>query len=393
MAVPHRIVVLKLGGSSITVKSSFETLDDDMLDRVSIAVAETVDGRYRSSSTPSPSASAEGKETKDKPNANEVEDVESTDGGEGSGSKRRRSGEGDEGIREREAPARYAGTGGGGGPAFVIVHGAGSFGHHTAREYGLRGHSSPPSPSDAINGDASTEDSAEEKERRRRRAMTGLCRTRLSVTKLNRAVVSSLVSRGVNAAGISPGVTLPGLHAHGGNENGGMDLLAGAAADALRAGLVPVVHGDAALYGTHGAGILGGDTLVEGLATRIGAAMAEGSASRSIGKAKEFVVEAVFLTDVDGVFTSDPNLNPNASLLPEILIDGETGRVLAENLDAGRSTHEHDVTGGLETKLGAAAEVARNGVEVRIVKCGSDDAVRCMKGEEGARGTIVRLAS
>jgi isopentenyl phosphate kinase len=29
-------------------------------------------------------------------------------------------------------------------PAMIIVHGAGSFGHHTAKKYGLRGETSPP---------------------------------------------------------------------------------------------------------------------------------------------------------------------------------------------------------------------------------------------------------
>ena len=31
-------------------------------------------------------------------------------------------------------------------PAFIVVHGAGSFGHHTAKQYGLRGKTSPPPP-------------------------------------------------------------------------------------------------------------------------------------------------------------------------------------------------------------------------------------------------------
>ena len=35
-------------------------------------------------------------------------------------------------------------------PAIIIVHGAGSFGHHTAKKYGLRGKTTPP-PDDGMN--------------------------------------------------------------------------------------------------------------------------------------------------------------------------------------------------------------------------------------------------
>jgi len=257
-----------------------------------------------------------------------------------------------------------------GKPAFVIVHGAGSFGHHAAREYGLRGQTEPPPFSRGRGED-------EEKEgKRRRRDMTGLAAARLSVQTLNRHVVSALIKAGINAVGMSPGLSTPGLEAHGGDEQGGASALVRAVEDALSAGLVPVLHGDACLYGPDGAGILGGDTLVEILATGL-----------------DGVKGAVFLTDVDGVYTSDPKVQNDAELLRVVEIDKSTGRVLT-HVAAGGSTHAHDVTGGLETKLGSAAGVARSGSPVIIARCGSADAERALKGgiKDMERGTVVRLA-
>ena len=41
-------------------------------------------------------------------------------------------------------------------PAMIIVHGAGSFGHHTAKQYGLRGKSVPPPDGMALTKDLLT---------------------------------------------------------------------------------------------------------------------------------------------------------------------------------------------------------------------------------------------
>ena len=196
--------------------------------------------------------------------------------------------------------------------SFVIVHGAGSFGHHTAKEFGLSGQSVP--PSNNVNGVHQT------------RFMEGLAKTRLSVQSLNHEVVSSLVQHGIPAVGISPCFGIPGLQAHGGDH---FRHLVDIVNDCIRAGLVPVIHGDACLYGSMGAGILGGDAILEALGT------------------SDIAQKAIFLTDVDGVFTADPRTDPEAHLLRAIDIDAETGKVLT-SLEASGSSHSHDVSGGLE---------------------------------------------
>jgi len=254
----------------------------------------------------------------------------------------------------------------------IIVHGAGSFGHHSAKEYGLRGLDSPPTKGTVM-------ESSDQ-----RKMITGLAKTRNSVKKLNGAVVSHLIEEGVNAVGISPCINIPGLMAHGGNETGGVTTLVQSINECLAVGLVPVIHGDAGLYGyfdqsglNHiSTGILGGDTLVEIIATHE-------ALNASIGK-------AIFLTDVEGVYTKDPNSNDEAILIRKIEIDSESGEIMTI-FSASGSSHEHDVTGGLKTKLGAAANIAKSGIEVIIAKCCSASGGQAVKGHRMEKGTVIKL--
>ncbi len=84
-----KILLLKVGGSSITQKGKLETLDVEALDWFSRTIRSTIDDEYLS-----------------------CENDESDNNGDK--------------------------------PSMIIVHGAGSFGHHTAKQYGLGGKSSPP---------------------------------------------------------------------------------------------------------------------------------------------------------------------------------------------------------------------------------------------------------
>jgi isopentenyl phosphate kinase len=177
-----------------------------------------------------------------------------------------------------------------------------------------------------------------------------LAATRLSVQKLNKIVVGALLDHGVNAIGISPCLNVPGVEAHVvlQGPTGPASLLRQVVQRTLEAGLVPILHGDACLYGHDQVGILSGDTLVEIIGTT------------------SWISSAVFLTDVDGVFTDDPRINPNARLLREIAVDTLTNELIVvqsssdgsdNNGDAKRiktvvsasgSSHSHDVTGGLK---------------------------------------------
>mmetsp|Transcript_9765 Transcript_9765/g.17755 ORF Transcript_9765/g.17755 Transcript_9765/m.17755 type:complete len:354 (-) Transcript_9765:1431-2492(-) len=313
------IVIIKLGGSSITDKGQKETLNKVALDWFSDILLSAID---RSFLAP---------DVKSSTTCNDAD------------------------VRTKTS--------------FVVIHGAGSFGHHTAKEFGLQGQSSVPQ--------IGTERMAEEE---RRFTMMRMSHTRLLVQKLNQAVVENLIKHGINAVSISPCLSVPGMEAHGGSES--MTLLARVIQDALEAGLVPVIHGDACLYGKMGgAGILGGDSLVEALT----------NATNS----KDFamrVVQTIFLTDVEGVYTKDPNIHPDAKLLKHIEISPLTGAIMTDVTATG-SIHQHDVTGGLETKLGSAARIARSGTEVIIAKCQSSSAEQGIRGDiEMDLGTIVQLS-
>lgn len=258
-------------------------------------------------------------------------------------------------IKERGLSTRY-----------IITHGAGSFGHHTAKEYNLTSKRRPPSNTheqQLIRGKNVLN------EEENHHTMKGLAKTRLSVLKLNHAIVSAFCEEGVNAVGISPFSC--GLSAHGGDENGAFSAMMRSISAAVRSNLVPIIHGDACLYG-RGAGILSGDTILEKITL---------SPLFNCNR-------AIFLTDVDGIYTNDPKVSPNAELIPVVEVNSD-GQVLT-NVDAGISQHT-DVTGGLMGKLLAASAVARSGTEVVMVKCGTHSAKQALHGLQYDHGTLIRL--
>lgn len=120
------------------------------------------------------------------------------------------------------------------GPRFVVVHGAGSFGHQAAAAAGVAG--------------GGIQQSATVRQ--------GFAATRASVTKLNQLVVAALVAAGVPAVGVSP---CPGWTTC--QRQVATDGCTGVAA-LLAAGLVPVLHGDAVLDQELGCTILSGDVLI-----------------------------------------------------------------------------------------------------------------------------------
>ncbi|GAX23201.1 hypothetical protein FisN_39Hh003 [Fistulifera solaris] len=233
-------------------------------------------------------------------------------------------------------------------PAVILVHGAGSFGHHTAKEFHMKGY---PHNNSELNSNT----------------MEGLAQTRFSVQKLNQRIVAELLAVGVKAVGISPcfgGLrNLDQFHEH---QSWLIDIIR----ETLGAGLVPVLHGDACLYGSSAA-ILSGDTLVE--------------------MCSSLANQIVFLTDVDGVFQSDPKTNPAARCIPSIPVDSEGNLVSSHVIQATESSHSHDVTGGLKTKLAAAIAIAASGRPVTIAKSGSMSAQQVLRGEVGEDVRCTRI--
>uniref|UniRef100_A0A7S4UZI1 Aspartate/glutamate/uridylate kinase domain-containing protein n=1 Tax=Alexandrium monilatum TaxID=311494 RepID=A0A7S4UZI1_9DINO len=203
------------------------------------------------------------------------------------------------------------------------------------------------------------------------RLCEGFAKTRLSVTTLNKHVVTALISQGLPAVAISPcpfvGTVkkkLPDSQLSSSATFGIVGL--------LKRGLVPVVHGDAVLDMAQGAAILSGDVWM-------------------VEFCKELVAKsAVFVTDVDGVFTRPPS-EPGAELVREILVDMKTGEL--ELTGVSMNTASHDVTGGLKAKLESAAEVLVRAPSVQavyIVRAGSEAAAQALRGVTPMGGTTLR---
>eukprot|EP00933_Yihiella_yeosuensis_P053640 TRINITY_DN51902_c0_g1_i1.p1 TRINITY_DN51902_c0_g1~~TRINITY_DN51902_c0_g1_i1.p1 ORF type:complete len:306 (+),score=80.46 TRINITY_DN51902_c0_g1_i1:153-1070(+) len=237
------------------------------------------------------------------------------------------------------------------GVRMAIIHGAGSFGHQQAKEFGVSKGCEEPGLT--------------------ARLREGFAKTRLSVTTLNRHVLTALIKEGLPAVGISP---CPFIFNSKKKLQGGRlsDSAAEGAKGLLSRGLVPVVHGDAVLDAAQGCSILSGDVWM-------------------IEYCREFGAKsAVFITDVDGVFTKPPT-EPGAELVKEILVDPKSGEL--ELTGVSMNCASHDVTGGLKAKLESAADVLLGAPSVEavyIVRAGSEAATEALRGMSPSRGTTLR---
>ncbi|KAF3327506.1 Isopentenyl [Carex littledalei] len=159
---------------------------------------------------------------------------------------------------------------------FIVVHGAGSFGHFQASKSGVHkgGLHSP-------------------------LVQAGFVATRISVTSLNLEIVRALAREGIPAVGMSPFAC--------GWSTRQRDIASADSSqivDSLLAGFVPVLHGDAVLDHALDCTILSGDVIIRHLAELL---------------TPKYVV---FLTDVLGVYNRPPS-DPDAVLLKEIVRKSE----------------------------------------------------------------------
>jgi len=239
-----------------------------------------------------------------------------------------------------DATAQHIAAAVAGGVQLAVLHGAGSFGHFQARQFGISKGSGHPAWS-----------------------AWGFADTRRAVTELHREVVGRLVAAKVPAVGLSPFPTTttqrkallsPGVLA--------------AVKDVLEQGFVPVLHGDAVLDADQGSAIVSGDLILDSLC-------------RSLAPSA-----AVFLTDVPGVFTQPPS-EPGATLIPEILVSRDGTCALPVT-----STAAHDVTGGIAEKLQTAiAVVTQCEIPVYVVQVGTEHAAEALAGRVPRIATVLRL--
>ncbi|KAI3880185.1 hypothetical protein MKX03_024777 [Papaver bracteatum] len=236
---------------------------------------------------------------------------------------------------------------------FIIVHGAGSFGHFQASRSGVhKGGLHHPL------------------------VKAGFVATRISVTSLNLEIVRALAREGIPSVGMSPfasGWTTCKRNISAADTS--------QVAKSIDSGFVPVLHGDAVYDDLQDCTILSGDVIIRHLAEVL---------------KPEYVV---FLTDVLGVYDRPPT-DSNAVLLREIAVDedGNWSIVAVENMNkqVEITVAAHDTTGGMVTKITEAALIAKLGIDVYIVKAGTDHSFRALNGEirgdipDDWLGTVIR---
>ena len=116
---------------------------------------------------------------------------------------------------------------------------------------------------------------------------------------------------------------------------------------ALRLGLMPVIHGDLVFDTRLGCAVLSGDELASFLGKTLNAR------------------RVLFGCDVDGVYSRDPKSSSQAVMVEEI-----TKSNYKSVLRSLRDEKDRDATGGMLRKVAEAVELARNGVESLIFNLG-----------------------
>lgn len=244
----------------------------------------------------------------------------------------------------------------------VIVHGAGSFGHFQAKQYSVA------NGTDSASGRSLDDRSISSFLRE------GFAKTRLSVSKLNHHILTTMLSKGVPGVGISLYPTVLASKRQLSRGESWELTFRTSLFRTLKLGLVPVIHGDACLETTgQETSIVSGDTFMVYLC--------------EICNPKY----AVFLADVDGVFTAPPGSVPEPELIRQIVVDKDGSWSCGDSENGPQmSQSAHDVTGGIKLKLKSAIEiVSRFRIPVYIVKAGSADAVSAIRGITPVNGTSI----
>ncbi|MDO5861645.1 MAG: isopentenyl phosphate kinase [Thermoplasmata archaeon] len=183
------------------------------------------------------------------------------------------------------------------GRSVMIVHGAGSFGHVLAKQYAIQNglvDFAQVAPAAMVHHDA---------------------------MELGLLMTSELMAVGIPAASVAPGSCFV-------MEDGRIIVNDEEALRRLaHIGIMPVMFGDVVMDRKQGFAIVSGDQLMEVMA-------------------RMFKPERiVFVSDIDGLYDSNPKTNPDAKLIPEV-----TPEVLA---NVSSEEDVADVTGGVRGKMEA----------------------------------------
>lgn len=216
----------------------------------------------------------------------------------------------------------------------IIIHGVGSFGHILAKKYDLN------------------------KGRINDSQLQGFSLTHGMVQKLNSLVLDSLHKNNIPAISIPPHTFLKL------NNNKPNKINLNIFKDYLNEGFIPVSFGDVVLDEKLGFSICSGDLLIQ-LFTQY------------------FKPEKIiFILDEDGLYTSNPKINPNAKLIKKATIDEL--KKFTTSLD----THD-DVTGGMQGKLEIIKNISQMGIDTVLVNGNKPDRLYKVLVGEDTISTII----
>lgn len=180
----------------------------------------------------------------------------------------------------------------------ILVHGAGSYGHPIAKKYSLH------------------------KGMKTTQQKLAFSKINQIMLDLNKIVMESLIEQNIPVINFIPHTFI--------QQSAGklqpFDLTT--IKQSLNQNQIPVLFGDAVLDDQWGCSILSGDTIISYLAAKLGAH------------------QVIFLSDVDGVFDSNPKKNPQAQIILEI-----NNHNLDQVIGQLESHHQFDVTGEMKGKI------------------------------------------
>ena len=204
----------------------------------------------------------------------------------------------------------------------VLIHGGGSYAHPFVTESRL---------TDGLQN---------------RSQLRSISETEFYVGQLTRIINASLLLRGVFCVPIHP-MSLATL-ADGAVRDFPLDQVR----RALKAGLVPLLHGDLVFDSSRGIGILSGDRIASILGLGLGD------------------TRVLFGCDVNGVYVANPKTERDAAIISEV-----NSQNFSQALRASKG-QSRDATGGMESKVGEALLLAEGGRESYIFDLKERSALR-----------------
>jgi len=219
---------------------------------------------------------------------------------------------------------------------YIIVHGAGSFGHIPVDKYSLKGPI------------------------RTERQLIGYAKTKASLLKLETELVSILSKNRIPVAPVAASSCL--MADHGRIVSQSFDTVA----SMLKLGLVPCIGGDLVQDISLGASVVSGDQIAVNLAI-------------------EFHADTIiFGTDVDGLFTANPKLDHKANLISTL---GSVG--LKEWAEKAGAANVPDASGGMRGKLTEILPAVRAGIKVIIINLNNPQRLQAALDGKAVKGTII----